>query len=248
MTFPEHPPLSSPADVATALFAALHDARWSDAVALVDEKVQAEFHASEVASLLSQAQLRVQFRRMRDGGSGGVGYSPDPATNAVLLEEFSEMPVLGIEGVRTIGNYAALSPADLLARHLEAGNGPVYRFAPSMLARFKREAESRPGSQLPEAFPQRVRARQRRVIGTVVEASGPDEIAHVVYREERSEAEKVEGSDDGDPFGVEILHLWHRSAWRVALGRRDHMLFGGPWFELDYDWEPRGGSPHEQAG
>ena len=246
MTLPEHPSLSSPADVAAAFFAALHDARWYDAVALVDEKVLAEFHARELASLLSQAQLRAEFRRMRDGGSGGVGYSPDPATNAVLLEEFSEMPVLGIEGVRTIGNYAALSPAELLARHLEAGNGPVYRFAPSMLARFKREAESRPGSQLPEAFPQRVRARQRRVIGSVVEALGSDEIAHVVYREERGEAERVEGSDDRDPFGVEILHLWNRSRWGVAIGRHDHVLFGPPWFELDYNWEPTGGSP--QAG
>jgi hypothetical protein len=246
MTHREQPPILSPSEVATAFFGALHEARWDDAVALVDEQVLAEFHAAEVASLLSQAQLRAEFRRMRDGGSGGVGYSPDPATNAVLLEEFSEMPVLGIEGVRTIGNFAALSSAELLARHLEASNGPVYRFAPSMLARFKREVESRPGSQLPEAFPQRVRARQRRVIGSVVEALGSDEIAHVVYREERSEAAEVEGSDGGDPFGVEILHLWNRSGWRVALGRRDHMLFGPPWFELDYDWEPRGGSP--QAG
>jgi hypothetical protein len=243
MTFAGPPPLSSPTDVAAAYFAALHDARWYDAVALVDKQVQAEYHAREVANLLSQAQLRVEFRRMREGGSGGVGYSPDPATNAVLLEEFSEMPVLGIEGVRTIGNYAALSPADLLARHLEAGNGPVYRFAPSLLARFKREAASRPGSQMPETFPQRARATQRRVIGSVVERFGPADIAHVVYREEREEAEGVEVRDDQHAFGVEILHLWNRSSWRVALGRHDHTLFGPPWFELDYDWEPRGGSP-----
>jgi len=243
MTFPEHPSQSSPADVAEAFFAALHDARWYDAVALVDQKVLAQFHATEIASLLSQAQLRAEFRRMRDGGGGGVGYSPDPSMNAVLLEELSEMPILGIEGVRTIGDYAALSPAELLARHFEAGNGPVYRVAPSRLARIKRELESRPGSQLWEAFSQRVRGRQRRVIGSVVEALGQDDIAHVVYREERSNAEEPEGSDDAEPFGVEILHLWNRSGWRVALGRRDHMLFGPPWFELDYDWEPKGGSP-----
>lgn len=246
MTFPEHPSLSSPAEVAAAFFAALHDAHWYDAVSLVDEKVLAEFHAAEVASLLSQAQLRAEFRRMHDGRSGGVGYSPDPATNAVLLEEFSEMPVLGIEGVGTIGNFAALSPAELLARHLEASNGPVYRFAPSMLARFKRKAESFAGSQFPEAFPQRVRARQRRVIGSVVEVLGLDEIAHVVYREERSEAEQIEGNDGAEPFGVEILHLWNRGGWRVALGRRDHLLLGLPWFEPDYDWEPRSGSPQAE--
>ena len=244
MTLPEFPSVSSPADVAAAFFAALHDARWSDAVALVDDKTVAEFHAREVASVLSQAQLRAEFRRIRDGGEGGVGYSPDPATNAVLLEEFSEMPVLGIEGVHTIGNYAALPPADLLARHLEAGNGPVYRFAPSLLARFKREAESRPDSQFPEAFPKRV--GYRRIVGSVVERVGPDEIAHVVYRHESDEDNGVEVRDDRHPFGVEILHLWNRGSWRVALGRHDHHLFGPPWFELDYDWEPGSGST--QAG
>jgi hypothetical protein len=46
MTLPEHPSLSSPADVVAAFFAALLDARWYDAVALVDEKVLAEFHGS----------------------------------------------------------------------------------------------------------------------------------------------------------------------------------------------------------
>jgi hypothetical protein len=246
MTLAEPPSLSSPAKVAAAFFAALQDARWYDAVALVDEKVLAEFHAREVASLLSKAELRAEFRRMRDGGRGGVGYSPDPATNAVLLETYSEMPVLGIEGVHTIGNYAALSPAELLARHLEAGNGPVYHFAPSLLARFKKEAESRPDSQLPEAFPKRIGARNRRIVGSVVERLGPDEIAHVVYRHERGEEGGVEVRDDRHPFGVEILHLWNRSGWRVALGVHDHHLFGPPWFELDYDWEPSSGSA--QAG
>jgi hypothetical protein len=41
---------------------------------------------------------------------------------------------------------------------------------------------------------------------------------------------------------VEILHLRNRGGWRIALGRRDHMLFGPPWFELDFDWEPGGES------
>jgi hypothetical protein len=153
MTLPEDPSLQSPSYVAAAFFAALHGARWEDAVALVDEQMVAKFHEAEVASLLSRAQIRAEFRRMRDGDNIAVGYSPDPAKNALLLREFAEMPVLGIEGVGTIANYAALSPPELLARHLEAGNGPVYRFAPSILTRIKKSLESQPESAAAESFP-----------------------------------------------------------------------------------------------
>ncbi len=241
MNSKEYPPLRSASQVAAAFFAALHDARWDDAVAMVDEQVRAEFHEAEVADLLARAQHRAEFRTMRDGGTGGVGYSPDSVANAALLGEFGEMPVLGIEGVGTIADYAALPPADLLARHLEAANGPVYRLAPSILARVKKHIESQPGGDVGAALTQHVRPTRPQVIGEVIEMVGADRIAHVVYRREKSQTREVEGGDGTDPFEVEVLHLRDRGGWRVALSRSDFILFGPPWFELDYDWEPGAG-------
>jgi hypothetical protein len=229
--------MQSASAVAAAFFAALYGALWDAAAALVDEQARAEFREAEVADLLARAQKRKAFRNMRDGGSEGVGYSPDSSANAALLDEFGKMPVLGIEGVATIGDYAALPALELLARHLEAGNGPVSRYSPSILARIKDHLE--PGADLGAALPQNVRAARREVIGEVLETVGADRIAHVVYRRDMRVADKIQDGSGADSRGIDVLHLRDRDGWHVILSQRDDTLFGLPWFEPDYDWEPR---------
>jgi hypothetical protein len=233
--------MQSASGVAATFFAALHDAMWDAAAALVDEHASVEFHEAEVADLLARAQKRAAFRNMRDGGSGGVGYSPDSSSNAVLLGEFGKMPVVGLEGVTTIGAYAALPATELLARHLEAGNGSISRFPPSMLARIR--AHLPPEVDLGAALPPNVRGAQREVIGEVLETVGADRIAHVVYRRKRSAAGEIQDGDRADPREVDVLHLRDRDGWRVIVTQRDNKLFGLPWFEPDYNWEPRGEPP-----
>jgi hypothetical protein len=230
--------MQSATDVAATFFAALRGAMWDAAAALVDEQSRIEFHEAEVADLLARAQKRAAFRDMRDGGSEGVGYSPDSSSNAALLGEFGKMPVLGLEGVATIGDYAALPATALLARHLEAGNGPTARFSPSILARIK--AHLAPGADLGAALPPNVRGTTREVIGEVLETVGADRIAHVVYRRKKRAAGEIEDGDRADPRKVDVLHLRDRDGWHVIVAQRDNNLFGLPWFELDYDWEPRG--------
>jgi hypothetical protein len=238
MTSREHPLMQSASQVAATFFAALHGEMWEAAASLVDEQARAEFHEAEVADLLARAQKRAAFRTMRDGASEGVGYSPDSSSNAALLGEFGKMPVLGLEGVTTIGDYAALPAIELLARHLEAGNGRISRFPPSMLARIR--AHLAPGADLGAALPPNVRGADREVIGEVLETVGADRIAHVVYRRMRSAAGEIEDRDRAAPREVDVLHLRDRDGWRVIVTQRDNNLFGMSWFEPDYDWEPRG--------
>jgi hypothetical protein len=242
MTSDAHPLSQSATHVAAAFFAALHGGRWNDAVALVDEQARIEFHDSEVASLLARAQRRADYRRMRDEG-GGVGYSPDSSANAVLLAEYGEMPVKGIEGIATIADFAALSPAEDLARHLEAGNGPLHRFPPSILARMQAHAKLDPEIDLAAIIGTARERPKRRVIGEVHETIGADRIAHVIYRPEGRKSEKNEHSDGADSSPVEVLHLRDRAGWHVLLSPHDFKFCGTHWFEPDYDWEPGGGSP-----
>jgi hypothetical protein len=106
--------------VARRFLDALSSSDYEGAVAMVASSAHATFRETQLSSLTSWAQQRdAMIALQRGGGDGAVGFSSDGVYRSEELARVADTPLDALPGVRTLGEFAALSAADFLARYLD---------------------------------------------------------------------------------------------------------------------------------
>ena len=187
---------SSPAAIAQRYFAAVLAQQWDSAAALVDPVSQHVFRDRVLSYLLFVAEQRPALRHsMKGTGSGGLAAGDlDAAPTAAKLTKYADWRVGAYAGAPTIHELAALSPIELLARS----------YAASRVFCMEGACQS-------EAPP----LGRPIVLGDVIEN---DSVAHVLYRETRSDTSTLARGDDR--WRVEVIHFFKRDErWLLSLQR-----------------------------
>jgi hypothetical protein len=114
-------PEPTPATIVAAFFGAIARGDGHAAVAYVIPEDVPEFRRRELAIITEFYDRRDEFRAMlqapRPSGNAAVGLSPMPPFDSAAVAKYATMP-LAVYGVRTVGEFAALPPNELLARAL----------------------------------------------------------------------------------------------------------------------------------
>lgn len=218
----ESPP-SEAAQVAAAFFDALADERWEDAARLVDPEAVEEFHRRQLEMLThepterpSEADLVEQMLRHDPEMPHEVAaYMARRSIESV--EERDDWLAFHFAGVDSRAQALALSPLDLMARHLEAQD-PRYQFARS-IERARRRVRARLD---PERLEEMRPAVEYVIIGAVGQG---DSLTHVVFSDRQPHASPVR------PAINKVLPLRRTAAgWRVA--NTELWFLGG----TDFGW------------
>lgn len=194
--------------VARSFFDALSSGNHRQASAMVAPSRRTVFREKQLASLTNWALQRDAINSMLSGAAeGAVSWGSDGVYRPEELARVAETPLLHIANIRTLGEYAALSPDEFLSLYLDLStplSGSV-------------------GSDTME------RPRYR-VLGGVLDGS---EVVHVVYRCEAGNNDPhhvnvlrvVRGADG---WSVDISTAGHdivNSSWLMLT--IDHASLGG---------------------
>ena len=120
-------PETTPAQTVTAFFTAIARGDGRVAVGLVAPEDVVDFRRRELAIVTEFFDRRDELRRAiqapRPKASAVVGLEPLAPFDSAALAKYATMP-LPVYGVRTVGEFAALTPEELLARVLsESADG-----------------------------------------------------------------------------------------------------------------------------
>ena len=114
-------PEPTPATTVAAFFDAIARGDGHAALAYVVPEDIPEFRRRELAIITEffdrRDELRAMLQAPRPSASAVVGLSPMPPFDSVAVAKYAMMP-LAVYGVRTVGEFAALAPDELLARVL----------------------------------------------------------------------------------------------------------------------------------
>ena len=117
---PRDETLAQAMEVARAFPNALSFGDQARAAAMVAPSGQAAFREVQLCSLTGWAQQRDAISALQRGGTdSAVGWNSDGVYRPEQLARVGDTPLVAVSGVRTLGEFAALPPAEFLARYLD---------------------------------------------------------------------------------------------------------------------------------
>lgn len=107
----------TPIDVARSFFIALDQQRWMDAAAHADTDWALKFQLRDVAMIATSIQMSLR----PDSGSAGSLVAIPEKTGGLqeLIRPYASAKLEGLRGIQTLGDLAALTPLEYLARSFE---------------------------------------------------------------------------------------------------------------------------------
>jgi hypothetical protein len=112
------------ASTAKAFFAALNEARWDEAASYVDPALAARERTTALSMLLSWAEKRA-------AGEDAHTLVGHDEVDLEMLQVYASTLVPGYRGAATLGDVAAFTPAEMMARTLENATLRPFAFASS---------------------------------------------------------------------------------------------------------------------
>jgi hypothetical protein len=187
----------SPSQVAQRYFDAVARQQWDAAVALADPAAVRRFRNFALSTFVVVASRHDELERELKPQTGNGALFPlriDSVARPSDLERVGAWRIPAYPGSPTVGELAAMTPQELFARSYPISEIECF------------DGECRP-----------LRRHPRYIV--VASAIENDSVAHALYRQDPADTTHGRSGDEGDPWGVEVLHLFRRagSPWRVGL-------------------------------